>query len=134
MTDENRSDNQTPWWVKVFGGAVIIILFSTAAGAIQQCFYNITIISNRVESLVKKEDFEARLTAQWEVVKDLQADRTKVNVLEERTKSQDEKIKKLEFDIEAAKDEINKLKERMLLIEKDKSASTPTNSNTKSNT
>ncbi len=110
----------TPWWIKVFGSALVVIIFSVIGGAFQQCFSNINELRSYQEKFVKLEEYNSRMSSQWATIKEVQTNQTKMAGLEERVKTAEAQVKKLESDLQTAKDEASKLRERVTVLEKAK--------------
>lgn len=109
---------QPPWYIKVFGGAFILIIFSIIIGAFQQVFFNLNNINDEIkkqnERMVNKEDYKN----QWTAIKEIQTSQTKLMTLEEKIKTIEEKFKKVELENKEIRDELAKTKERITVLEK----------------
>jgi septal ring factor EnvC (AmiA/AmiB activator) len=117
-----KTSEEIPWVIKVFGSAVVVILFSVIAGAFQQCFSGIhdlnAVVRSNNEKFIKYEEFTSRLNSQWGTIREIQSNQSKMSGLEERIKTTEIAIKKLETDLTSSKDEISKLRERITVLEK----------------
>lgn len=120
--NEEKKVVETPWWVKVFGGTILIMTSTIIIGAFQTIYAKTNELENMlrssVDKYVKQEDYNTKSLAQWNSIKELQAQAPKIISQEDKTKSLEANIIRMEKDIKLLVAENSKLRERLAAIDK----------------
>ena len=113
---------ETPWWVKVFGGTILIMTSTLVVGAFQTLYSKTVDLENTIrasaDKYIRQEDFNNKMQAQWNAVKELQAQTPKVVSQEEKIKSLEANVIRIEKDIKLLTAENSKLRERLAALDK----------------
>lgn len=103
-------EGQVPWWVKIFGSAIVVITASVLIGIVQNLYSNVHELSNELkrtnEKIISKDEFNAAKTSQWTSIRECQDKTHKLAATEER-------LKKLEVDNAALRDTVTRVEEQV---------------------
>lgn len=110
-------EHHAPWWVKIFGSAIVVITASVLIGIVQNLYSNVHELSTELkrtnEKIISKEEFNASKTSQWSTIRECQDKTNKLLATEERLKLSEERLKKLEVDNAALRDTVTRVEEQV---------------------
>lgn len=115
--EKKETEAPVPWWVKIFGSAIVVIFASVLIGVIQNLYSTVHELNNELrrtnERVVGKEEFNSTKTSQWGIIRDCQEKTSKLPAAEERLRLSEERLRKVEADNAALRESVTRMEEQL---------------------
>jgi hypothetical protein len=107
-------DHHVPWWIKIFGSAIVVIIASVLIGIVQNLYSNVHDLGIKVnERCITKEEYNTTKTSQWNLIRECQDKTGKLVAVEERLKLSEERLKKVEIDNANLRESVTRMEEQL---------------------